>query len=171
MRNFDYAKKKPKKILLEDLNRIIRPGHRIFLGTGCSEPYIITKELTHDKYRWTDCEIVHLLTLTDQKFFSDTFPTRFRHNTLSLIGSAQTRNAVNTGLSDYTPIRTSEIPSLLEKGILKIDVAMVQLSPPDEYGYCSLGINVDINKSMVEYAKIVIAQINPQMPSTRGDSR
>ncbi|MBN2156754.1 MAG: GNAT family N-acetyltransferase [Candidatus Lokiarchaeota archaeon] len=170
MRNFDHSEKKPEKITLEDLSRIIKPGFRIFLGTGCSEPYIITKELTHDKYRWTDCEIVHLLTLTEQKFFSDSFPTRFRHNTLSLIGSAQTRHAVNTGKSDFTPIRTSEIPDLLERGVLKIDVAMVQLSPPDEYGYCSLGINVDINKKMVEYAKIIIAQINSQMPSTRGDS-
>ena len=170
MQKFGDSEKKPKKITLGDLNQIIKPGYRIFLGTGCSEPYIITKELTHDKYRWTDCEIVHFLTLTDQKFFSDTFPTRYRHNTLSLIGSAQTRHAVNTGKSDFTPIRTSEIPHLLERDILKIDVAMVQLSPPDEYGYCSLGINVDINKKMVEHAKIVIAQINPQMPSTRGDS-
>jgi len=170
MQNFDHSKKKPKKIQLDDLTQIIKPGYRIFLGTGCSEPYIITKELTHDKYRWTDCEIVHFLTLSDQKFFSDNFPTRYRHNTLSLIGNAQTRHAVNTGKSDFTPIKTSEIPHLLEREILKIDVAMVQISPPDEYGYCSLGINVDINKKMVEYAKIIIAQINPQMPSTRGDS-
>ncbi len=170
MQNFDHSEKKPKKIDLKDLNQIIKPGYRIFLGTGCSEPYIITKELTHDKYRWTDCEIVHLLTLSDQKFFSENFPTRFRHNTLSLIGNAQTRHAVNTGMSDFTPIKTSEIPHLLERGILKIDVAMVQMSPPDKYGYCSLGINVDINKKMVEHSKIVIAQINPQMPSTRGDS-
>jgi len=170
MQNFGQAEEKPKKISLDDLNRIIKPGYRIFLGTGCSEPYIITKELTHDKYRWTDCEIIHFLTLTDQKFFSDSFPTRFRHNTLSLIGSPQTRQAVNSGKSDFTPIRTSEIPHLLEREVLKIDVAMVQLSPPDEYGYCSLGINVDINKKMIEYAKIVIAQINPQMPSTRGDT-
>lgn len=170
MQNFDHSKKKPKKIGLGDLTHIIKPGNRIFLGTACSEPYIITKELTRDKYRWTDCEIVHILTLTEQKFFSDTFPTRFRHNTLSLIGSPQIRHAVNTGKSDFTPIRTSEIPHLLEREILKIDVAVVQLSPPDEYGYCSLGINVDVTKKMVEYAKIVIAQINPQMPRTRGDS-
>ncbi len=170
MQKFKNPDDKPNKISLEDLNHIIKPGYRIFLGTACSEPYVFTKELTHNKYRWTDCEIVHLLTLTEQKLFSDTFPTRFRHNILSLIGSAQSRHAVNTGKSDFTPIRTSEIPDLLEREILKIDVAMVQMSPPDEYGYCSLGINVDINKKMVEHAKIVIAQINPQMPATRGDS-
>jgi len=172
MSDFDLSswreKYKEKEIQPSDLAKIIRPGSRIFIGTACSEPLILTNELVHDKYRWTDCEIIHLLTLSDQKFFSDKFPTRFRHNTLSILGTDSIRDAVEKGQSDFIQIKTSEIVKLLKSRSLIIDVCLLQVSLPDEYGYCSLGINVDINRLVSRVSKKVIVQINPQMPFTYG---
>ncbi|MHA2020039.1 MAG: GNAT family N-acetyltransferase [Promethearchaeota archaeon] len=165
-----YKKYKEKEIEPKDLINIISPGSRIFIGTGCSEPISLTNELVHDKYRWTDCEIIHFLTLSDQKFFSDKYPTRFRHNTLSILGTDNVRSAVEKGKSDFIPIKTSEIVKLLKSRSLIIDICLLQVSPPDKYGFCSLGINVDINRIVSQIAKKVIVQINPQMPYTEGDT-
>ncbi len=174
MTDFDLSswreKYKEKEIQPSDLAKIISPGSRIFIGTACSEPLFLTNELVHDKYRWIDCEIIHLLTLSDQKYFSDKFPTRFRHNTLSMLGTDTIRDAVEKGQSDFIPIKTSEIVKLLKSRSLIIDICLLQVSPPDEYGYCSFGINVDINRLVAQVSKIVIVQINPQMPFTYGDS-
>lgn len=174
MEAFDHHRwrelSKHKEIRPENLSTLIKPGSKIFIATACSEPYMLTKELVHDKYRWTDCELIHFLTVSDQKFFSEHYPTRFRHNTLSIIGSDQIRKAINEGKSDYTPIRSSEIPALLKSRGIVVDVALLQVSPPDKYGFCSFGINVDINIAVAQVAKKIIAQINPQMPYTRGDS-
>ncbi|MHA1454129.1 MAG: GNAT family N-acetyltransferase [Promethearchaeota archaeon] len=159
---------KDKKILLESLTRIIKPGQRIFIGTGCSEPQTLTAELIRKQYKIADCEIIHFLTLGKNQFFSDLEPSLFRHNAL-FIGKAM-RNAVKEGKSDYTPIMLSSIPPLITSGRKHIDVALVQVSPPDKYGFVSLGINVDINKPVVDTADLVIAQINPQMPRTNGDT-
>ena len=168
--SFWLEKYKEKEIQPRDLANIISPGSRIFIGTACSEPLFLTSELVHDKYRWTDCEIIHLLTLSDQKFFSDKFPTRFRHNTLSILGTDSIRDAVEKGQSDFIPIKTSEIVKLLKSRSLIIDICLLQVSPPDKYGYCSFGINVDINQLVAQVSKEVIVQINPQMPFTYGDS-
>lgn len=160
----------PQQIRIEELNKIIKPGYRIFLGTGCSEPIIISSELVQKKYRWFDCQIIHFLTLSSFKYFSDENPSHFRHNTLSMIGSKPMRDAVNSGKSDFVPIKSSEIPRMLKSGEIPIDIAFLQVSPPDEYGYCSLGINVDINYTVAKIAKIVVAQVNAHMPYTRGNS-
>ncbi|MHA1584455.1 MAG: GNAT family N-acetyltransferase [Promethearchaeota archaeon] len=159
-----------REIQPEELSTLIKPGSNIFIGTGCSEPLILTKELVHHKWQWADCKLFHFLTLSNQKYFSKENPTSFRHNTFSIIGSAQIREAVNSGLSDFTPVKTSEIPVLLRKGIILIDVALIQISPPDQHGFCSLGINVDIIKAVIEVAKTIIAQINPKMPYTNGNT-
>ena len=115
-----------------------------------------------------DAEVFHVWTLgvapyTDQKFRSN-----FRHNSF-FIGN-NTREAVNSGLADYTPIFLSEIPEMFSRGIVPVDVALVQVSPPDRHGYMSLGISVDIVKSAVQVANLVVAQINPRMPRVLGDT-
>jgi len=161
---------KAKIIKPSDLNSIIKPGSRIYIGSACSEPIILTNELIHHKSRWTDCELIHFLMTSNQKYFSRKYPTRYRHNTLSIIGSERIRNALNEGKSDFTQIKSSDIPKFIKAGSIQIDVALIQVSPPDVFGFCSLGINVDINWTVVNHAKTIVAQINPQMPRTRGDS-
>ena len=161
---------KPQPLKISDLSKIIRPGYRIFLGTGCSEPIVISRELVQKTYRWFDCQLIHFLTVSNLKYFSETNPTHFRHQTLSIIVSNQMRNAVNQGKSDYIPIKSSEIPRLLKKGALPIDLAFLQVSPPDEYGYCSLGINVDINSTVAKTVKTLVFVINKYMPRTEGDT-
>jgi acyl-CoA hydrolase/GNAT superfamily N-acetyltransferase len=159
---------KNKELDPDNLGRIIQPGDRIFIGTACSEPLMLTSELVKKKWRFTDCEIIHFLTLSDHKFFDDRDPTLFRHHALFIGPSI--REAVNTGKADYIPISLSDIPKLLRSRRMHVDVALVQVSPPDKFGFCSLGISVDITRTVVEVAKTVVAQINPQMPRTMGDS-
>ncbi|MCP4763165.1 MAG: GNAT family N-acetyltransferase [archaeon] len=167
---------KAKEIMSESLgaylDEIIKPGSRICIGSACSEPIILTYQLVKEKWKWTDCQLIHFFTLSNQKYFSEKFPTRFRHNTLSIIGTSKMRSAINRGKADYTPLMASEIPQFLKgKGKrIHIDVALIQTSPPDKNGYLSLGINVDVNKAIVESAETVIVQINPKMPRTIGNS-
>ncbi|MHA1518843.1 MAG: GNAT family N-acetyltransferase [Promethearchaeota archaeon] len=160
-----------KQIEPKDLKSIIKFGSRIFIGTGCSEPLILTRELAEKQHQFVDCEIIHLLTLSDLDYFSsDASPSRFRHNTLSIIASDMIRKAVNAGKSDFTPIKSSEIPQLLKRRVISIDIALLQVSPPDQYGFCSLGTNVDINYSVAQVTKTLIVQINPEMPRTLGNT-
>src|SRR5690606_39096941 len=90
--------------------------------------------------------------------------------TNALFVSQNVREAVNSGRGDYVPVFLSEIPLLFRRGILPIDVALIQVSPPDKHGYCSLGVSVDVTKAAVQVAKYVIAQVNPKMPRTHGSS-
>ena len=161
---------KNKEIIPKDLEKIIKPGNKIYLGSGLSEPIVLTQELTKDQWRWNDCVIYHYYTISNQEFYRMKVPSEFRHNTLSIIGSPKMRDAINDGKADYTPISGSEIPKLLRNSIIQIDVALIQVSPPDRFGNCSLGINVDVNKTVVDVAKVIVAQINPKMPRTMGDS-
>lgn len=118
----------------------------------------------------SDVQLLHFLKLSNERLFCEHNPARFRYNTLSIIGSHEMRKAVNQGKMDFTPINSSEITKLLKGRRHKIDVALIQVSPPDKTGHCSLGINVDINRTIVDVADIVVAQVNPKMPRTMGNS-
>lgn len=157
-----------REIAPERLAHFVKPGSRIYIGSGCSEPTILTEQLVLRKHSFSDCEIIHFLTLSGNKFFDDNEPSHYRHQAL-FVGQT-IRQAVNEGKADYIPISLSDIPVLIETGRLRIDVALLQVSPPGKYGFCSLGINVDINRTVFDHAKLVIAQINPLMPRTSGDS-
>ncbi len=146
----------------------IKRGSRIFLGTGCGVPYYLVQELAKMADRMSDNEIVHLLTLGDTPSADSKFQSQFRHNTFFV--SENIREAVADGRADYSPIMLSDIPRLFRTKRMPLDVAMIQVSPPDEHGYCSLGISVDITKSGAESADMVIAQVNDNMPVTHGDS-
>ena len=122
----------------------IKRGARIFLGTGCGVPYHLVQELARNADRMADNEIVHLLTLGDTPSADPKFQLQFSHNTFFV--SANIRDAVADGRADYSPIMLSDIPRLFRSKKMPIDVAMIQVSPPDEHGYCSLGISVDITK-------------------------
>ena len=150
----------------------IHPGDRIFIGTGCGEPQHLVRALiqyvrSHPK-AFIDTELLQVWNLGVSPYTDEKFSGTFRWNSF-FIGKNM-RDAVNTGLADYTPIFLSSVPELFLKKRIPIDVALVQTSLPDAHGYMSLGISVDIVKAAVESASLVIAQVNSSMPRVQGDS-
>ncbi len=154
----------PAKVALSKIRR----GTRIFLGTGCGVPYHLVQELANSANQMCDNEIVALFTLGNTPSASPKFQSQFRHNTFFV--SENIREAVRDGRADYTPAYLSDIPIFFSTGRIPLDVALIQVSPPDEYGYCSLGISVDVTKTGADNADLVIAQVNENMPVTHGDS-
>jgi acyl-CoA hydrolase/GNAT superfamily N-acetyltransferase len=146
----------------------IRPGQRVFIGTGCAQPQELVRALTARSAELTDTEIVHLLTLGEAPYAHHELIAHFKVNSFFI--SENVRDIIQEGLGDYTPIFLSDIPRLFRSGRLPLDAALIQVSPPDERGMCSFGISVDINKSAAENARLVIAEVNPLMPRTLGDS-
>jgi len=146
----------------------IRPGQRIFIGTGCAEPLELVRALTRRAHQLPDTEIVHLLTFGEAPYAHRELAQYFRVNSFFI--AENVRDIIQEGLGDYTPVFLSDIPRLFDSGQLPLDVALIQVTPPDEDGMCSLGVSVDIVKSAAENASLVIAQVNPNMPRTLGNS-
>ncbi len=149
----------------------IRSGSRVFLSPGCGEPQHLLNELVDlggTAGRLNDVEIVHMLTIGSAPHARKRYDRHFRHN--SLFVGPGVRSAVAEGLADYTPIFLSEIPGLFKSGRMPLDAALIQVTPPDEFGFCSLGVSVEAVKAAAEAAELVIAQVNPKMPRTLGDS-
>ncbi len=146
----------------------ITPGQRVFVATGCAQPEVLVKALVARKKELRDVEIVHLLTLGDAPYARRDLTQHFRVNSFFI--SHNVRDIIQEGLGSYTPIFLSDIPLLFSSGRLPLDVALIQVTPPDSQGMCSLGVSVDIVKSAAENASLVIAQVNPQMPRTLGNS-
>ena len=149
------------------LNHIPR-NSRIFISSGCAEPQELVRQLTKNAGHFADAEIFHLLTAGRADYIDHQYRDHFRHNAF-FVGS-NVRQAVTSGHADYTPIFLSELPSLFETRKLPVDLALIQVSPSDAHGYCSLGVSVDVVKSATAVARIVVAQVNPRMPRTFGDS-
>ncbi len=146
----------------------IKTGSRVFLGTGCGEPQHLIKEMVADQ-NLHDIMIYQMFSGTLARYVNDeSFLKRFSLK-LFLISLAM-RKAAFEGKIDYIPIYLSRIPELFTSKSIGIDVALIQVSPPDEFGYCSLGISVDVTKSAVANAGLVIAQVNSKMPRTMGDT-
>jgi acyl-CoA hydrolase/GNAT superfamily N-acetyltransferase len=150
----------------------INPGNRIFIGTGCGEPQCLVRSLiefvrAHPK-AFVDTELLQVWTLGVAPYSDEKFRDNFRQNSF-FIGN-NSRVAVNQGLADYTPIFLSQVPGLFSRKLVPVDVALIQTSFPDEHGFVSLGISVDIVKSAVESAALVIAQVNVEMPRIHGDT-
>ncbi len=153
----------------EILREILRDGNRLFIGTGCGEPQHLVRSLIELLPRHRDIEIVQNVSMGALPQDWKRFEQNARLKTFFV--GPRSRHAVNDGLADYIPVYFSSIPGLFkEEPLLRLDIAMVQVTPPDEHGFCSMGISVGTDKSAVESANIVIAQINPQMPRTLGDS-
>lgn len=151
----------------EDAVKIIKPGQRVFVHGGAATPHHLLKKLAERSSELWNLEIVSISLQGDAIIADKKYKDSFRIN--SLFVSQNIRQAVNEGRGDYVPIFLSEIPILFRRGILPLDVAIVQVSPPDKHGYCSLGVSVDIAATAVKTAKLVIAQVNPRMPRTLGD--
>ncbi|MCI4625324.1 MAG: GNAT family N-acetyltransferase [Candidatus Magnetoovum sp. WYHC-5] len=165
-------KQYPKKFATENyIFSKITKGSRIFISTACGEPQYLVNALikyveTHPK-AIIDSEIYHVWTLGVAPYVNAKFKQNFRHNSF-FVGN-NTRDIVNKGLADYTPVFLSNVPKLFINKLVVIDVALIQTSLPDKHGYVSLGISVDIVKAATQAASLVIAQINAHMPRTHGD--
>jgi 4-hydroxybutyrate CoA-transferase len=147
---------------------LIQSGQRVFMTGNCSTPQAFLKAL-FDRYQTLhNVEIVQLLGMGIQDYVTPEIAEHIRINSMFI--SPNVRQAVNQGLADFTPIFLSEIPRLFREGRLVLDVAVIHVSLPDARGYCSYGVEVGVTKSAAESAGIVIAEVNPNMPRTLGDS-
>jgi acyl-CoA hydrolase/GNAT superfamily N-acetyltransferase len=167
MTNTDWRERYHDKIKTADeALHVLKPGDRLFIGSACGTPQKLVQALADCPTE--DVEITHLLTLGVAPYAQEKLASRYRANAFFI--SANVRPAVWEGRADYTPIFLSEIPELLRSGRLPIDVALIHVTPPDEHGFCSFGVSVDITKPAAEAARYVIAEVNPQMPRTLGNS-
>jgi len=116
----------------------IRPGQRIFIGTGCAEPLRLGTALTKRAYELPDTEIIHLLTFGEAPYAHKEMAQFFRVNSFFI--AENVRGIIQEGLGDYTPIHLSDVPRLFNSGQLPLDAALIQVTPPDERGMCSLGL-------------------------------
>jgi acetyl-CoA hydrolase len=155
-----------KAIGPEDAARLIRSGDRVYLQGGCAVPFPIVDALVARHHELESVEIVHLHTEGRADYVRPEMSGHFRHNALFI--GRNVREAVNAGRADFTPVFLSDVPRLFET-TLPLDVALIQVSPPDRFGFCSLGISVDCAKPAALAAKLVIAQVNPRMPRVLGD--
>lgn len=146
---------------------VIRSGHRVFVHGSAMTPVYLLNELAKESGRLRDVEMVSITIHGDIDVCKPEYAGNFHMN--SMFVSASIRQAVAEGRADYIPVFLSEIPELFKRNILPLDVAIVQVSVPDEHGYCSLGVSVDVARSAVNTAKHVIAQVNPNAPRTHGD--
>ncbi len=146
----------------------VRSGMRVYIQPGCAEPETLVEALMRRAPFVQDVEIVHMMTMGAAPYVAPEMEGHFRHNAMFIGGNV--RQAINEGRADYTPIYLSEIEELFESGAMPIDVALLELSPPDPHGFCSFGVGVDTSLTAAKCAHYVVAQINDQMPRTYGDS-
>ena len=168
----EFKKTYPEKFLPpEVIFSHIHAGDRIFIGTGCGEPQFLVAELVNyvnnNPKAFFDAELIHIWTLGVAPYTDEKFQDNFRLDSF-FVGDS-TRNPVNRGAADYTPIFLSSVPDLFRSEMVPVDIALVQTSLPDKHGYLSLGISVDVVKAALEKAEVVVAQVNENMPRTHGD--
>jgi 4-hydroxybutyrate CoA-transferase len=146
----------------------VESNMRVYIHPGCAEPEALVEALMLRAPHVKNVELMHLLTSGASPYCAPEMAEHFRHNALFVGGNV--REAVQAGRADYTPIFLSEVEALFESGEMPIDVALIQVSPPDPHGYCSFGVGVDCTLTAAKYAHRVVAQVNTQMPRTYGDS-
>jgi len=152
----------------DDALRCVQSGMRVYIQPGCAEPETLVEALMRRAPELYDVEIVHMMTMGCAPYVAPEMAGHFRHNAMFIGGNV--REAINDGRADYTPIYLSEIEDLFESGAMPIDVALIEVSPPDSHGFCSFGVGVDTTLTAAQCAELVIAQVNDNMPRTYGDS-
>ncbi len=146
----------------------VLPGHRIYLGGGAGVPVKLVEGLMERAPQLHRVELTHILTFAPAPYTQPEYQNHLRVNALFIGGNV--RKAVQEGRADFTPVFLSEIPSLFRNGSLPLNVAMISVTPPDDHGFCSFGVEVGTTKPAAEAARIIIAEVNKQMPRTLGDS-
>jgi acyl-CoA hydrolase len=152
----------------EEALRCVQSGMRVYIHPGCAEPETLVEALYKRAPFVEDVEIVHMMTFGRADYVKPEMEGHFRHNAVFI--GANVRDAINEGRADYTPVYLSEIEELFLSGAMPIDVALIEVSPPDSHGFCSFGVGVDTTLTAAQCARYVIAQVNDQMPRTYGDS-
>uniref|UniRef100_UPI004047E69B acetyl-CoA hydrolase/transferase family protein n=1 Tax=Roseivirga sp. TaxID=1964215 RepID=UPI004047E69B len=145
----------------------IKSGNHVFIHTAAATPVGLVKAMTDRAEELRDVEIYHLHTEGEAPYCNPEFKKSFHTNSLFIGGNC--RSAINEGYADFIPCFLSEVPLMFRRGVIPLDVALIQVSPPDAHGYTSLGVSVDASLAAVECSKTVIAQVNPNMPRTHGD--
>jgi 4-hydroxybutyrate CoA-transferase len=161
----DYKK---KLVTAEDAVSVIKSGDRVYISGNAATPYVLLNALASRKDELEDVELAHVLLLGEDPLSRPEMEGHFRHNSL-FVGPAD-RKAINEGRADYIPIFLHQIPGLIYSGQMPLNVTMLHLSPPDEHGFMSFGVEVLASKAAAEKAQIVIAQVNEEMPRVLGDS-
>jgi 4-hydroxybutyrate CoA-transferase len=159
---------KSRIVTADEAVQCVKSGNRIFLTGNVSVPQKCLGALVAYAPNLKDVEICQALTIGPADYVNPDMEGHLRVNTLFI--SHNVRRAVQEGRADFTPVLLSEFPLLFKHGVLPVDVAMIHVSPPDEHGFCSLGVEVGLTKTPAESAKIIIAEVNQQMPRTLGDS-
>lgn len=159
---------KSRVVTAQEAVKAINSGNRIFLTGNVSVPRKVLAALVEHAPQVENVEICQALTIGSADYVSPAMEGHLRVNSIFI--SANIRKAVHEGRADFTPVLLSEVPLLFKRGLLPLDVAMIHVSPPDEHGFCSLGVEVGLTKTPAESAKIIIAEVNEQMPRTLGDS-
>jgi acyl-CoA hydrolase len=152
----------------EEAVSLIKSHDRVYISGNAATPYVLMKALAARKDELEDVELSHVLLLGEDPLSKPEMEGHFRHNSL-FVGPAD-RKAINEGRADYIPIFLHQIPDLFYSDLMPLDVDMLHLSPPDEHGFMSLGVEVLASKAAAEKAKVVIAQVNDRMPRVLGDS-
>lgn len=158
----------PQEATADDALKRVKSHDRVYIHPGCATPEPLVKALVARGPDVRDVEIVHLLTFGDADYIKPEFEGSFRHRAFFM--GSNVRDAVNEGRADFIPIFLSEVERLFHTGAMPIDVALIQVSPPDSHGFCSLGVGVDTSLTAALSAGSVIAEVNKQMPRTMGDS-
>ena len=161
----DYKK---KLVTAEEAVSAIKSGDRVYISGNAATPYVLMHALAKRKNELEDVELVHVLLMGEDPLSKPEMEGHFRHNSL-FVGPAD-RKAINEGRADYIPIFLHQIPGLMYSDQMPLNVAILHLSPPDEHGFMSFGVEVLASKAAAEKAKVVIAQVNEQMPRVLGDS-
>jgi len=165
----DYNKMYQSRVVTpEDAVRHIKSGDRVFLTGNCSIPLKVLDALVDYAPELENVEICQALTIGPADYVKPELEGHLRVNTMFVSGNV--RQAVHEGRADFTPVLLSEFTLLFKHGFLPVDVALIHVSPPDEHGFCSLGVEVGLSKSPAEAARIIIAEVNQKMPRTLGDS-
>jgi acyl-CoA hydrolase len=159
---------KSKLQTADEALQCVKSGMTVYIQPGCAEPETLVEALMRRGPFVQDVQVVHMLTMGAAPYVAPEMAGHFRHNAVFI--GANVREAINEGRADYTPIYLSEIENLFESGAMPLDVALLELSPPDSHGFCSFGVGVDTSLTAAKCAKYVVAQINDQMPRTYGDS-
>ncbi len=152
----------------EEAVKLIKSNSRIYLGGGSGIPQVLERAMVARAGELRNVEVVSVLTFAGGDYLAPQYAESFRHRALFIGGNA--RDAVNSGRADFMPIFLSEIPRLFRDGTLPLEIALIQVSPPDDHGFCSFGIEVGCTKPAAQSAKMIIAEVNQQMPRVLGDS-
>jgi 4-hydroxybutyrate CoA-transferase len=157
-----------KRCSADEAVRAIRSNSCVYIHAGCAVPEQLVQAMVRRAPELENVKVIHILTRGSADYVRPEMAGRFRH--VAFFAGANVREAINEGRADFVPVFLGEVEALFTSGAMPIDVALIHVSPPDEHGFCSFGVGVDTTKTAAECARCVIAQVNPKMPRSLGDS-